>query len=274
MFAAVETLLDPTLAGKPVIVGASSGTRGVVATCNYEARAFGVHSAMPIGEARRRCPRAVFLPVRHSIYSEYSHRVFDLMSGYAERIQPVSIDEAFVDLSSAEDPIRLSREMKERIRSEVGLVASVGLASGKLVAKVATDQGKPDGFVVVPHGEEASFLAPLGVSKLWGVGPKTAARLEEAGIHTIGELAAADPATLAPIVGRHQVRRLVEHALGIDESPVETDRELQSISDEVTFQRDEASRNVLWTVLREQAANCSRRLKERTLLARTVAAKL
>lgn len=274
MFAAVETLLDPSLAGKPVIVGATPGTRGVVSTCNYEARAYGVHSAMPIGEARTRCPHAVFLPVRHHVYRGYSHRVFEVVSGYAEKIQPVSIDEAFADISFAGDAAAFAREIKAAIRAEVGLVASIGLASCKLVAKVATDRGKPDGFVVVSQGEEAAFLAPLSVSKLWGVGPKTASRLEEAGIHTIGELASTDPAQLAAVVGRHQVRRLLDHALGIDESPVEIDREVQSISDEITFQRDEASRRLLWGVLRDQAANCSRRLKERGLVARTVTVKL
>ena len=274
MFAAVEALLDPSLAGRPVIVGAAPGTRGVVATCSYEARAYGVHSAMPIFEARNRCPHAAFLPVRHSVYREYSRRVFAVISEHAEKIQPVSIDEAFADLSLAADPAALAREIKERIRSEIGLVASVGLASNKLVAKIATDAGKPDGFILVPHGEEAAFLAPFPVRRLWGVGPKTAERLEEAAIQTVGELAAAEVAALVPIAGRHYARKLHEHALGIDDSPVETDREVQSISDEVTFQRDEANRKVLWGVLREQAAACSRHLKEQGLLARTVTVKL
>jgi len=274
MFAAVEALLDPSLAGKPVIVGASPGTRGVVSTCSYEARAFGVHSAMPIREARARCPHAVFLPVRHSLYRQYSQRVLEVVTAHADRVQQVSIDEAFVDLSFAEDAPALAREIKARIRSEVGLVASVGMASNKLVAKIATDWGKPDGFVVVPHGEEAAFLAPLAVGKLWGVGPKTARRLEETAIRTIGELAAADPVALIPIAGRHYARKLLEHARGIDESPVEVDREIKSISDETTFQRDEESRKALWDVLRDQAATCSRRLREHGMVARTVTVKM
>jgi DNA polymerase IV len=274
MFAAVETLMDPSLAGKPVVVGASVGTRGVVCTCSYEARAYGVHSAMPIGEAHRLCPHAIFMPVRHSIYREYSERVFKVVAGHAGQIQPISIDEAFIDVSFANDPPALAMKIKEQIRSEVGLVASAGLASNRLVAKIATDQGKPDGFVVVPLGEEAAFFAPLAVRKLWGVGPKTAQRLEAAGIRTIGALAAADPTTLIPVVGRHYVRKLLEHARGMDETPVEADREIQSISDETTFQRDEANRKVLWDVLCDQAASCSRRLKERGLLARTVTVKM
>ena len=274
MFAAVETLLDPSLAGKPVIVGASPGTRGVVSTCSYEARAYGVHSAMPIHEAHARCPHAAFLPVRHSIYRQYSQRVLEVVMAHADRVQQVSIDEAFVDLSFAEDPPALAREIKDRIRTEVGLVASIGLASNKLVAKIATDRGKPDGFVVVPHGGEAAFLAPLAVGKLWGVGPKTAQRLEAAGIRTIGELAASDPTALIPIAGRHYVRKLLEHARGIDDSPVEMDREIKSISDETTFQRDEESRKALWGVLRDQAATCSRRLREHGMVARTVTVKM
>ncbi len=274
MFAAVEVLQDPSLAGKPVIVGARPGARGVVSTCSYEARAFGVHSAMPINEAYRRCPEGVFLPVRHSLYREYSRRVFALVAGYAEMVQQISIDEAFVDLSGFEDVQGISREMKERIRADVGLVASVGLASNKLVAKIATDLGKPDGFVVVPHGEEAAFLAPLAAARLWGVGPKTAERLDQAGIRTVGDLAASEPETVARIAGSHYARRLQQHARGWDDSPVEMDREIKSLSDETTFQRDESDRRILWGVLKEQAAQCSLRLKSHDLVGRTVTVKM
>ncbi len=274
MFAAVEVLQDPSMAGKPVIVGASPGKRGVVSTCSYEARAFGVHSAMPIGEAFSRCPQGVFLPVRHGLYKEYSRRVFELVATYADVVQQVSIDEAFIDLSFSRNPESVAREIKAGIRQEIGLVASVGLASNKLVAKIATDFGKPDGFVVVPQGEEAAFLAPMPVGRLWGVGPKTAQRLEAGGIRTAGELAAADPATLAPIVGARQVRPLIERAMGVDDSPVETDRELKSISEEETFQRDESDRRVLWKLLLSQAVQCGTRLRENGLLARTVTVKM
>ncbi len=274
MFAAVEVLLDPSLKGKPVVVGARPGTRGVVSTCSYEARAYGIHSAMPIGEARTRCPEAVFLPVRHSIYREYSGRVFEIVSRCADRVQQISIDEAFVDLTTAEDPQGVAREIKGRIRDEVGLVASVGLAPNKLVAKVATDRGKPDGFVVVLPGQEAPFLAPLPVGRLWGVGPKTGQRLEAVGIRIIGELAAADPAVLSGVVGPRSARELLRHAQGLDDSPVEVDREIKSISDEVTFQRDEGDRRVLWGRLKDQAATCAARLSERGLVAYTVTIKL
>jgi DNA polymerase IV len=274
MFAAVEVLQDPTLAGKPVIVGASPGRRGVVSTCSYEARAFGIHSAMPIGEAYSRCPQAAFLPVRHGLYKEYSHRVFATVARFADVVQQISIDEAFVDISLSPDPETISRGIKEGIRHEIGLVASVGLASNKLVAKIATDFGKPDGFVVVPRGGEAGFLAPLPVGRLWGVGPKTAQRLESGGIRTAGELAKADPSALAAIVGARQVRSLVERAMGVDDSPVETDRELKSISEEETFQRDESDRRVLWRLLLSQAAQCAARLGENGLLAHTVTVKM
>jgi DNA polymerase IV len=274
MYASVEALLDPSLRGKPVIVGARPGTRGVVSTCSYEARAFGVHSAMPIGEAYARCPGGVFLPVRMDIYRDYSLRVLEVLSGHAEVVQPLSIDEAFADLSGVPDPVELAREIKAQIREDVGLVASMGLAGNKLVAKIATDQGKPDGFVVVSHGDEPRFLAPLPVRQLWGVGPKTASRLEGAGISTIGDLAAAEVGRLADLLGPTGARELRERALGRDGSPVETSREIKSISDEVTFQRDESDRRALWEVLRAQAQVCAGRLQREGLLARTVTIKL
>ncbi len=274
MFAAVELLLDPSLKGKPVVVGAQPGTRGVVSTCSYEARAYGVHSAMPIGEAYTRCPEAVFLPVRHSVYREYSRRVFGVVARYADLVQQISIDEAFVELSTVQQPERVAREIKARIKEEVGLVASVGLAVNKLVAKIATDCGKPDGFVIVPPGDEAGFLAPLPVGRLWGVGPKTAQRLEAAGIKTVGELAAADATLLLGAVGPHSAGQLLRHAKGMDDSPVEADREVKSISDETTFQRDEGDRRLLWERLKEQSDTCARRLQEHGLVAYTVTLKL
>ncbi|HZK67339.1 MAG TPA: DNA polymerase IV [Chloroflexota bacterium] len=274
MFASVEVLQDPALQGLPVIVGARPGSRGVVSTCGYEARAFGVHSAMPIGEAYARCPQGVFLPVRMELYREYSARVFAVLSRYASRIQPLSIDEAFADLSDTDDPTGLAREVKAAVRQDTGLVASMGLATSKLVAKIATGRGKPDGFVVVKPGQEAEFLAPLPAGELWGVGPKTAGRLEEAGIRTVGQLASADPAQMAGLVGPSAARELMRHALGLDDSPVQTDREVKSISDETTFQRDEAGREALWRVLTQQAASCARRLEEEGLRARTITVKM
>jgi DNA polymerase IV len=274
MYASVEALLDPSLRGKPVIVGARPGTRGVVSTCSYEARAFGVRSAMPIGEAYARCPQGVFLPVRMEAYRDFSRRVLAILSVHVEAVQPLSIDEAFADLSGIPEPEHLAREIKDHIREEVGLVASMGLAGNKLVAKIATDRGKPDGFVVVTRGDEARFLAPLSVRQLWGVGPKTASRLEGAGISTIGELAAAEIGRLSELLGSNGARDLRERALGRDDSPVETSREIKSISDEVTFQRDEIDRRALWEVLRAQAQICAERLQREGLLARTVTIKL
>ncbi len=274
MFAAVEVLLDPSLKGKPVVVGAQPRTRGVVSTCSYEARAFGVHSAMPIGEAYARCPQAVFLPVRHSLYREYSQRVFGIVARYADLVQQISIDEAFVDLSAVQRPEGVAREIKSRIREEVGLVASVGLAANKLVAKIATDFGKPDGFVVVLPGDEEAFLSPLPVGRLWGVGPKTAERLQAAGIKTVGDLAAADATLLLGAVGPHSTGQLLRHARGVDDSSVQVDRGVKSLSDETTFQRDEGDRRVLWGRLKEQAATCAARLQEHGLVAYTVTLKM
>jgi len=273
-FASVEVVEDPSLRGKPVVVGAKPGTRGVVSTCSYEARAFGVHSAMPINEAYRRCPQGVFLPVRHGLYRDYSNRMFAIVAGYADRVQPLSVDEGFIDLSGVRDAVAVAREIKGRILAELGFAVSIGLASNKLVAKIATDQGKPDGFVVVATGTEAAFLAPLPIRQLWGVGPKTAERLAGVGINTIGEIASAAPETLAQLVGSHYWRELQRHALGLDDSLVEVNREVKSISEEITFQRDVEDRRTLWKVLVEQSSQCSAKLKERGLLARTVTVKM
>lgn len=273
-FASVEALEDPGLVGKPVVVGGRLGTRGVVSTCSYEARVHGVHSAMPINEAYRRCPQAVFLPVRHPLYRDYSARVFEIVARHSDRMQAISIDEAFVDLSAFEDAASVAREIKAEIRREVGLVVSVGLSINKLVAKVATDRGKPDGFVVVPPGTEAAFLAPLEAGRLWGVGPRTAERLARAGIRTIGEIASAELGSLASVVGLRQARELRQHARGMDDSPVETDREVKSISEEITFQRDESDRQALWQILLTQASQCESRLREHGLTAQTVSVKM
>jgi len=273
-FAAVEVLLDPALAGKPLIVGADPGSRGVVATASYEARAFGVHSAMPIGHAYRLCPQGVFLRPRHGLYRDYSRRVLAAVERFSDRVRPVSIDEAFVALDARADPVAAARALKAGIRAETGLVASMGLAASKLVSKIASGQGKPDGFVVVPPGGEVAFLAPLPVRELWGVGPKSAARLVALGIQTIGDLAAARRETLADLVGARQAEAMQRLARGEDDRAVEVARQIKSTSDELTFQRDEADPRVLWRVLREQCQHCSERLARHDLLARTVAVKL
>jgi DNA polymerase IV len=177
-------------------------------------------------------------------------------------------------LLEQDDPVATARELKEAIRAEVGLVASMGLATSKLVSKIASDHGKPDGFVVVPAGQEAAFLAPMPVRRLWGVGPKTAERLEGRGITTIGALATADLAGLAESFGARQARALMQRARGEDQSPIEVSRELKSISDEITFARDERNARLLWRVLGEQCHNCAARLGRRGLMTRTITIKL
>ena len=268
-FAAVEVLLDPSLAGKPVIVGGDPSSRGVVSTASYEARAFGVHSAMPAARARRLCPNGVFLRPNFAAYGDYSRRVFGVVGRFAEKMQPISIDEAFAVLPGP-DPIAEARALKAAIRAETGLVASVGLATTRLVAKIASDSGKPDGFVVVEPGSEAVFLAPLPVRKLWGVGPKSAERLAGLNIITIGDLAQASLEALAQAFGPRQAKELKKRALGIDDSRVEESREVKSISDETTFAQDQADARVLWQVLGEQCEVCARRLARTGCLARTV----
>lgn len=272
-FAAVEVLLDPSLAGKPVIVGGDPAARGVVSTASYEARAFGVHSAMPAARARRLCPQGVFLRPNFAAYGEYSRRVFAVFRHYAEKLQPLSIDEGFA-LLTGDDPLGQARDLKAAVRAETGLIASLGLATSKLVAKIASDSGKPDGFVVVEPGTEAAFLAPMPVRRLWGVGPKTAARLQALGLTAIRDLAGASPETLAEAFGPRYAKEMRLRALGIDNSPIEEERELKSISDETTFAKDEADPRLLWRVLGEQCLNCATRLARHGCLARTVTVKL
>lgn len=273
-FAAVEVLLAPELAGKPLIVGADPRERGVVATASYEARAFGVHSAMPIGHAYRLCPQGIFVRPRHGVYRDYSRRVFAVVERYSSQFQPVSIDEAFVALEGGADPVATARELKAAIRADTGLIASMGLATSKLVSKVASGQGKPDGFVVVPAGTEAAFLAPLPVRELWGVGPKSAGRLVALGVLTIGDLAAAQRERLAGVFGARQAEAMQRLARGEDDRPVDATRQIKSISDELTFQRDEGDARVLWRVLGEQCRKCAARLARHGLRARTVTVKL
>ena len=273
-YAAVEEIENPALRGKPLIVGGDPRGRGVVATASYAARAFGVRSAMPAATAARLCPQAIFLPTRHELYAAYSRRVTDLLRAAAPRLEQVSIDEAFLDLSDVAEPAALLRAVQERIRTELGLSASVGLATCKLVAKIASDLRKPGGFVVVAPGEEAAFLAPLAIEKLWGVGPKTAARLRELGIETIGQLQRHPAELLAAELGPRWAHELREHAFGRDESAVETEHETRSISEERTFAQDVRQRRALWAELRALSVGVAERLRAEGMVARTVTLKL
>jgi DNA polymerase-4 len=284
-FASVEEVLNPSLKGQPLIVGARPEQRGVVASASYAARAFGVRSAMPTARALRLCPQAIVIPPRHKVYREYSARMMAILSEYSPLIEPLSMDEAFLDVTGYEarwgsstgsglgSPEELAHQLQERLEVELGLSASIGLAANKLVAKIASGLEKPHGFVVVPHGKEAEFLAPLLVGKLWGVGEVTAGRLREMGVVTIGQLAQVPVAQLEAEFGRRG-RDLYRQARGIDDSPVVVEREEKSLSREVTFAEDVGDMQVLRKKLLSLSESVAHRLRKRGLQGRTVKLKL
>jgi len=242
-YASVEQLRRPELRGRPVIVGGAGveGERGVVAAASYEARPFGVRSAMPLGRARRLCPNAVFVPCDFPAYREASKSVFAILDRYSPVIEPIALDEAYLDLTGEEallgPPDTVAHRLRDEVRTRCGLDLSIGVASCKLVAKVASELRKPRGLVVVAPGGEAAFLAPLPLAKLPGCGPATAVRLERVGVRTIGDLAALPDPLLGELFG-HYGRLLGAHARGIDPSPVMPPGDPKSISREVTFDRD------------------------------------
>jgi len=276
-FASVEEILDPSLKGKPLIVGARPEQRGVVASASYAARAFGVRSAMPTAQALRLCPQAIVIPPRHRVYGEYSARMMAILAEYSPLVEPLSLDEAFLDVTGCQarwgSPEELAHHLQERLEVELGLSISIGLASNKLVAKIASGLEKPRGFVVVPYGKEAEFLAPLPVEKLWGVGKVTARTLHEMGVFTIGQLARFPVAQLEARFGQRG-RDLHRYARGIDDSPVVVEREEKSLSREVTFAEDVGDREVLRKTLLSLSEDVARRLRKRGLQGRTVKLKL
>ena len=276
-FAAVEVLENPDLAGKPVLIGGRPGERGVVAAASYPARAFGVRSAMPMSQALRLCPQAVVLPPRHRLYGDTSRRVMAILRQTSPLVEQMSIDEAYLDLTDQvavwDEGVEMARRLQSRVREEVGLSASLGVATNKLVAKVASDRDKPGGLTVVRPGEEAAFLAPLPVRVLWGVGPVTAARLAEIGVTTVGQLARQPAEELRARFGQQGVA-MARQAQGKDERPVTTEYEVKSVSQEQTFARDltqtEALKQQLWAL----SQGVSQRLRNAGLAAGTVAIKL
>ena len=249
-FAAVEQRDRPELRGRPVVVGGAGGedARGVVSAASYEARGFGIHSAMSLREAYRRCPDAVFLPVDGRRYQAASRDVMAILRRYTPLVEPISIDEAFLDVTGSAalfgDGPAIARRIKDETRAEVGLTASVGVASTKLVAKIASDLRKPDGLVVVPVGEEEAFLAPLPIGRLWGVGEKTAAALKDYGVRTIGDLAALPPDLVVRRFGKHGAS-LVDRARGIDADPVHDGDPAKSVGHEHTFDVDTSDPEVI-----------------------------
>jgi DNA polymerase-4 len=276
-FASVECLLDPSLRGKPVVVGGSPEHRGVVSSASYEARARGVHSAMPMARALRLCPEAIRVPPRHGVYGQHSRAVMALLGGYTPVIEQLSIDEAFLDLTGT-DALHgpspdVARTIQRRVREELGLPCSLGVATNKLVAKIACSRGKPHGLVVVKPGQEAYYLAPLSTEALWGVGEATAKRLRALGIETIGALAQCPEETLRRLLGESGTY-LHRAANGIDDSPVSSDRERRSYSHEQTYAEDTADEARIRRTLLWMSDRLTGQMRQDGVVARTVRLKL
>ena len=282
-YCSVEETQNPELIGKPFAVGGKPNERGVVASCSYAARAMGVRSAMPMSRAVQLCRELLIVPGRHKLYGEYSESVMEKLRDLTPFVEQISIDEAFLDISDIrEDPVRLALDLQADIRVDLQLPSSVGIASNKLVAKIATEVGKksskrknepPFGFTVVPVSEESKFLAPLPADMLWGVGPKTFARLTELGIHTIGDIAAWPEKELVNLFGENG-RDLWHHAQGIDNRPIVTEYETKSISQETTFNVDVRDEQTLEKTLREQSSEVARQLRKNDLAGKTVKLKI
>jgi DNA polymerase-4 len=275
-YASVEQRDDPALRGKPVIVGGTGG-RGVVAAASYEVRQFGVHSAMPVREALRRCPAAICVAPRISHYAAESKKIFAVFHEFSPLVQGLSLDEAFLDVTGsiaafgpAED---IAREIKRRIRERTELTASVGVASNKLVAKIASDLRKPDGLVVVPPHEVQALLDPLPIRRLFGLGAKTAPKVEALGIRTLGELRSASPARLRPVFGRY-AERVIERAAGIDDRPVTPDVDEKQVSAEETFETDISDHAKLASEIVRLADRTCGRLRANGLTAGCVTVKI
>ena len=276
-YASVEQRDRPELHGLPVIVGADPRGRGVVSAASYEARRFGVHSAMPISRAFRLCPEGAFLPVDMDKYARVSVEVMAILAEFTPLVEPLSIDEAFLDVTASGalwgDGAAIGRQIKSKIRSLVSLTASVGVAANKFVAKVASELEKPDGLVVVAPGEEGEFLSPLPVGRLWGVGKVAGAELQAMGILTIGQLAQTPAAHLKARFGRHGPD-LLQLARGLDDRPVEPDAAPKSLGAEETFERDTRDVELVQATLRGQSERVARELRAGGHAGRTVTLKL
>ncbi|MEI7815137.1 MAG: DNA polymerase IV, partial [Coriobacteriia bacterium] len=275
-FAAVEQLDHPEWRGKPVIVGGEPGRRGVVSTCSYEARAFGVRSAMSSARAAILCPDAIWTRGSFARYNEVSSAVRAIFADESPRMQPVSIDEAYLDVTpgrySSEHPVDVARRIRSRV-AELGVTCSVGVSASKSVAKIASDHDKPDGLTVVCPGDEAAFLAPLPVRAMPGIGPKSAEHLGELGIRTLGDVAALDEATALQVFGGHG-SDLVARARGLDTREVHDNAGVKSVSNERTFATDVRTPEEVDDALAGLAAKVGRRLRHKRLAGRTVTVKL
>ena len=272
-YPAVEVLDEPGLSGKQVIVG-GLGRRGVVSSASYEAREMGVHSAMPMVEARRRCPDATYLRPRFPRYRELSRQVFAIYEAWSAQVEPLSLDEAYLDVSGhLSSPVDIAKSIRSSIRRKTGLTASAGVSYNKFLAKLASDFDKPDGLTVISPVEAVAFLRVLSVDKLWGVGPATADRLTEAGYSTIGDVAHADPEALKQLIGKGG-RQVWDFANGRDERPVTRPSRPKSISEETTYERDLPSWDKAWPSLVKFAESVAESLGRWRLSARTVTLKV
>lgn len=275
-FASVEQRDDPALQGKPVIVCGKS-RRSVVATASYEARAFGVHSAMPLSQAKRLCPHGCFVAPRFEAYREASDAIHQVMLHYADAYEPISLDEAFLDISGmgSQYPTlgSIGRAIKEEIRSAVHLTASVGIAPNKFLAKMASDMNKPDGLCIIPYGREQEVLAPLPVRRLWGVGSVTEKKLLSAGFRTIADIQEAAPEKLSALLG-NQGPLLKALSLGIDERPIISSRQVKSIGDESTYEYDLTDRRAIDREIAIHSDIVAQRLRRHDLAARTISLKI
>lgn len=276
-YASVEQLDTPEYRGKPVIVGGLS-SRGVVSTASYEARAFGVHSAMPMSVARRKCPEGIFVWPRFERYQEISSRIREIMERFTPYIEPLSLDEAFMDVTGMGElykgPLALGKAIKDQVLTETGLIISAGVAPNKFLAKLASDLEKPDGLVVIPYGKEEEILKPLPIRRLWGVGKETEKHLLEAGFQTIGDIAAVeDYHALIPFFG-NQSQRLYELSHGIDNRPVEYERQVKSIGNEETYEDDVRDSELIDREWRYFAYRVAKRLRRAGLMGHTVSVKV
>jgi len=288
-YCAVEETHNPELRGKAFAVGGKPEERGVVASCSYAARRMGVRSAMPMGKALRLSPGLIIVPSRHGLYSEVSEQVMKRLRDLTSLVEQISIDEAFLDISDIQEaPELLARKLQSRIREELQLPCSIGIASNKLIAKIATEVGKslalreikaqgeikpPNALTIVPFGEEAAFLAPLPAEMLWGVGPKTSARLTELGIHTIGDIAKWPESELIRMFGENG-RDLARHSKGIDDRPITTEHETKSISQEITYSKDVRDDRVLEKTIQEMSVEVAAQLRRNNLAGKTIKLKL
>ncbi len=276
-FAAVEQRRNPDLAGKPLVIGGSGDPtkRGVVSTASYEARKFGIHSAMPLRTAYKLCPHAIFLPVDYREYSRVSGKIKDVLREFCPIMQDVGIDEAFLDISHMDKPAEaIANEIKIKIKQETGLTCSIGIAPNKLLAKIASDMQKPDGLTIITENDIEIRIWPLPVRKLWGVGPKTEAHLKEMGIETIGVLAALPMDRLIERFGNSYGRYLHDASRGIDESPLVTHWEPKSTSREITFEHDVGNWQVIARTLAELTREVANDTKQSGYKGRTVTVKV